>query len=105
MSRRRRSRRSSSARQRALKRSYIASYSSLLRAHWAFKARRSSGLIFPGIVLFFLAKQEIELGIDLHQHSNDAIDRLLIEWRRLPSSPHFEIVAAASARRKMFEKA
>jgi hypothetical protein len=88
-----------------LKRSYIASYSSLFRAHWALRARRSSGLILPGIVVLFLAKQKIELGIDLHQHPNDAIDGLSVEARRLLSSPHPEMVSAAGAPRKMTETA
>src|SRR5215471_1379661 len=75
----RRSRRSSSARQRAFSRSYIAANSRELRSHSSRWARRSSGLIFPAIV--FLSEQPFELGVDVHQHANDAIDRLAIEDR------------------------
>ena len=72
-----------------------------MRCRSALSARRSSGVIFPAIGLLFLAKQTVELGVDVHQHSNDAIDRLTVERRLLLLSPHFAIVSAASAPRKM----
>src|SRR5215216_5231082 len=100
MRRRRRSRRSSSARHRAFSRSYMASNSRVVRSHSARWARRSSGFIFP--LIFFLFEQTIELRVDRHQHANDAIDGLAIE-RRLLATPHLDIVVTRLPSRKMSE--
>jgi hypothetical protein len=73
----------------------------VFRSHSARWARRSSGVIFPAIVFLFLAEQAIELCIDVHQHSNDAIDGLPVEGRSLLSSPHLDRVSALPIERKI----
>jgi hypothetical protein len=61
-----------------------------LRSHSSRWARRSSGLIFPAIL--FLSEQPFELGVDVHQHANDAIDRFPVE-DRLIATPHPTMVS------------
>jgi hypothetical protein len=77
----------------------MASKSRVVRAHSAIWARRSSGLIFPAIGVFF-PYEAIKLLADRHQHANDAIDGLAVE-NRLMTSPHGEMIGRPEAKRKV----
>jgi hypothetical protein len=66
---------------------------------------KSSGLgsILFVIVLFALLKYEIELCVDLHQHTDDAVDRLAIQgWRiSVVTAPHPDRFVPATRGDKM----